>query len=424
MADELSKLASQMQKNAKNLVNASGDLSVTPAQTSGWSPSAGGNEFNIRVDELLGGDPFRFSTFAYPRDVVNDASNGHYMLFYVNVQNKTKYSYSGIDRASGNIVPVGDVVSFPPHFTEGTGGPAGGGSRYIDKYTDGTGASEAEHLNTEFGYKSNQIKAGVPGNYLTNNMVELMKGKSPQTGMNSVIPTTTRITDSVAIYLPPNVEDKTTVTYQDFETGMAGFLALGGSRVIDKIINEDYEGAASSFTGLGGTLLVEALKKAAVTGVQTFTGGEGIQESFDKAFGQTTNPYIEVAFQSMGVRSFSYSFHFAPRSSQETEDVKNIINLFRFHMLPELKGSNHRYLTLPSTFDIHYMFQSGLSGVQARENSFYNKIATCVLTGVDVNYTPEDSVRSFDSGAPTQITMDLSFMETEMLTKQKVAQGY
>ena len=37
-------------------------------------------------------------------------------------------------------------------------------------------------------------------------MVELMKGRKPQTGMNSVKETTTRITDSVAIYLPPNVE--------------------------------------------------------------------------------------------------------------------------------------------------------------------------------------------------------------------------
>ena len=90
---ELSKVAAKTRENAKNFLTEEGDLSVTPAMTSAWSPSAGGNEFNIRVDELLGGDPFRFSTFAYPRDVVNNVSNGHYMLFYVNVQNKTKYSY-------------------------------------------------------------------------------------------------------------------------------------------------------------------------------------------------------------------------------------------------------------------------------------------------------------------------------------------
>ena len=59
----------------------------------------------------------------------------------------------------------------------------------------------------------------------------------------------------------------------------------------------------------------------------------------------------------------------------------------------------------------------------AKENQFYNKIATCVLTSCDVNYTP-NGVKSFASGAPTQITMNLSFMETEQLTKQHVDQGF
>ena len=90
-------------------------------------------------------------------------------------------------------------------------------------------------------------------------------------------------------------------------------------------------------------------------------------------------------------------------------------------MLPELKGQNERYMTLPSTFDIHYMYQWDVD--KAKENNFYSKIATCVLKGVDVNYTP-GGVRSFDDGAPTQIDMTLSFQETEMLTKQKINEGY
>ena len=124
------------------------------------------------------------------------------------------------------------------------------------------------------------------------------------------------------------------------------------------------------------------------------------------------------------MRTFSYGFTFAPTSKKETEEVQAIIKLFRFHMVPELKGDIHRYLTLPSTFDIHYMFQSGMDDQDlARENSFYNKIATCVLEDCTVDYTPT-GVRSFADGAPTQITMDLKFKETEMLTKQKVRDGF
>ena len=67
------------------------------------------------------------------------------------------------------------------------------------------------------------------------------------------------------------------------------------------------------------------------------------------------------------------------------------------------------------------MYQT--SPENSRENTFYNKIATCVLTKCTVDYTPT-GVKSFDSGAPVTTTMALEFMETEMLTKEKIQDGF
>ena len=113
--------------------------------------------------------------------------------------------------------------------------------------------------------------------------------------------------------------------------------------------------------------------------------------------------------------------------AEETAEAKAIIQLFRFHMAPELKNdsSPHRYMTLPSTFDIHYMYTSGVGdNATSKENTFYNKIATGVLTSVNVDYTPNAEVESFGDGAPTQISLALSFKETEMMTKQKINDGF
>ena len=41
---------------------------------------------------VLADDPFHFASISYPRDVTQDMANGHYMLFYVNVQNQTKFA--------------------------------------------------------------------------------------------------------------------------------------------------------------------------------------------------------------------------------------------------------------------------------------------------------------------------------------------
>jgi hypothetical protein len=110
-----------------------------------------------------------------------------------------------------------------------------------------------------------------------------------------------------------------------------------------------------------------------------------------------------------------------PKNEQEAIEVKNIIQIFRFHMTPELRGGQSRFLGLPSQFDIHYMFLSK-DGV-ASENNYYNKIATCVLQNCAVNYTPT-GVKSFEDGGPTTTTMTLTFKETELLTKEKINQGF
>ena len=95
--------------------------------------------------------------------------------------------------------------------------------------------------------------------------------------------------------------------------------------------------------------------------------------------------------------------------------------MFRFHMSPELQQGQGRFLTLPSEFDIHYMYQK--EDGTASENDYYHKISTCVLENCAVDYTP-GGVRSFQDGAPTQITMSLTFKETELLTKDRINQGY
>ena len=48
----------------------------------------------------LEGDPYAFSSISYPRDVTYDMQNGHYMLFYINVQNKTRYIMNPVEEGS------------------------------------------------------------------------------------------------------------------------------------------------------------------------------------------------------------------------------------------------------------------------------------------------------------------------------------
>jgi hypothetical protein len=359
----------------------------------------------------LEGDPFAFSSISYPRDVTMDMQNGHYMLFYINVQNKTRYKYEDVETG----LPIGEELL--------TGVKGQAATAENEAIPDTLTTTKTSYGDIDARYRKGIIDRGGSGNIITNDRTVLRKGRKGIGGFENIRPTTTRITDSIAIYLPPNVTNNTGVTYNNAELGIIGAAAAGGAQAIDALRRGDMSKLASTM----GTAAKDLLKEGALNLGSEFIGTisgvdpEGLKGFAKKAFGQASNPYMEVLFEGVEMRTFSYNFTFSPRNADETLDVQKIIKMFRFHMLPEMNSGDLRFMTLPSTFDIHYMYQ--MSKDTATENNFYHKIATCVLKGCEVDYSP-GGVKSFASGAPTQITMNLTFQETEMLTKQHVNRGY
>jgi uncharacterized protein (DUF697 family) len=357
-------------------------------------------------------DPLSVSTFSYPMDVQQNFQNGHYMLFYVNVQNKTKYKYKNLDGKD-----IGDYRSKEIVEERLVGHPAEGITKKFSKIIEMKGANAAEIL-----YQKG--RSLIKGQHVDFESISIDPGldsqrKKTKAGVTSLFNNTTRIQDSIAMYLPPNVEDNTTAGYNDFRTGMAGFLAAGGSKALAQggdaaAITQSVLDSAEGLIGKAGQKIVSEIAEVAL-------GAEGANELINKAFGVADNPYMEVLFDAMALRTFTYTFNMAPRNEQEAAEIQNIIQVFRFHMTPELRGNQSRFIGLPSEFDIHYMFLSK-DGV-ASENTFYNKIATCVLTNCAVNYTP-NGVKSFEDGGPTATRMTLTFKEKEMLTKERINQGF
>ena len=365
---------------------------------------------------LLDVDPTAFASYSYPRDVTNNVQNGHYMLFYINVQNRSKFEYQNPE--GGKLTTV-TKVSKKKWKAEG-GKVIGYDAREKKNITEGTYYNEVKDVKGEHKGEVEYYRkrAGAPS---VSQFEDGSRNRNSRGGIAGKMPTTTRISDSVAIYLPPNVQDSLGATYNDTETGMLGFAAAAGLDFSNAVGAKDYEAAANALVGGAAGVLTEGAKKAGAALAETLAGAEGAAGMVNRVFGQADNPYVEVLFQAMEVRTFTYNFTFAPRSEEETKDVQEIIQLFRFHMVPELQGGAARFLTLPSEFDIHYMY-IGKDGTNT-ENEYYNKIATCVCTNVTVDYTP-GKVSSFTDGAPTQITMGITFKETETLTKDKVNAGY
>jgi len=408
------RLADQQNQNKANVIGGTTAMDEQQNYEMSGAVSQSDNQSDLKelvesTFKALTNDPFAFNQISYPRDVTTNIENGHYMLFYVNVQNKSKYHYKDYKGVGvGGVTTIfGEKDSYE--------GAAFGEKAYSE------GVSDAD-------FKLNLIKSGTPGNRLDSNFTTLAKSQQvARTGMRTWAPTTSRISDSIALYLPGSISSELSAKYDEAAMGVIGFAAATGLRFTDQFGNDDFEGAAKTLKGALGSVGQDILQRALAGIADLSTGVEGTYQFANQIFGRATNPYMEVLFKETPLRSFDYTFSFQPKDQHERDDVQDIIKTFRFHMAPELQEQNMRFMGIPSTFDIHYMYQEAEKNVpldwrSAKQNPYLNKIATCVLTSCDVSY--EDAAKSFRDGSPTKITMALSFTETEMITKEKINEGF
>jgi hypothetical protein len=134
------------------------------------------------------------------------------------------------------------------------------------------------------------------------------------------------------------------------------------------------------------------------------------------------NPSVEILFTNVRQREFSFTFLMAPRNEHESETIKGIIKTLRYHAAPEINtgvGGLGFGLTWipPADFDITFMNK----GV---ENTNMLRINTCILMGVEVDYTPYNVHATFRNGHPVSVIMTLRFKELEPVHKMRVLAGF
>ena len=203
----------------------------------------------------------------------------------------------------------------------------------------------------------------------------------------------------------------------NWENKELGALAGAGSAVQAAFANSEYGKLLETGTGVGELGLRGAIKAAANLPGAIGIGGE-LGASLDLASAKVANPYKEQLFTSMGFRQFAFNYKFAPRNETEYNNVRRIIDLFKYHMHPE-NDPTGLFLEYPSEFEIEYCYNGS-------RNEHLNKISSCALTDIKVTYGNQDAFTTFigTNGAPVEINLELAFTELETLTNDRIADGY
>lgn len=233
---------------------------------------------------------------------------------------------------------------------------------------------------------------------------------------------------AICLYMPSGLSIKYGVTWEEAKMGtVAAITALAeNTPEILKVGLGAATGAGLSdmikkAIGMETTSYKESLNKV-TSSVSDIASAQllktpGFGEMLSKASGIAANPKKEQLFKDVDYRTFTFAYSFYPRSPEEAKTVREIIKEFKMHMHPEFKDPGEFLYIYPSEFEIIY-YKDG------KENLNIHRHTACVLTDMNISYSPQNVFTAFDDGMPTQINVQLTFRELAVLSKKDIEQGY
>lgn len=225
----------------------------------------------------------------------------------------------------------------------------------------------------------------------------------------------------IKLFLPAQIAVSQKVNYGEAEIG--GLIA-GGMSALKSFMGTDGslgdKGVASlkaglaEFTGATGAGGIGDVALRAAAKVGEGLGVTGGTAAINITSGVTVNNRTEMMFEGLDRRAFAFTFRLIPHSAEEAATIKQIVDSFRYYMLPEVpEGATFgRALKAPSTFKIQYAHEKEL-----------HKIGESVLEGVDVKYGG-DRPQFHRDNRPTETELTLQFKELDIMTKRSIVEGF
>jgi len=223
-------------------------------------------------------------------------------------------------------------------------------------------------------------------------------------------------THYIILPIPQNIGDNNSVTWGEDTINPleAAGLALGNAAqqapldTPEKVI----EFIKNSTGAFNDPNLSKALQNAISTRALSALGGNvSVTSLISRATGQVMNSNLELLFQGVNLRQFSFTFDFAPRSRIEAEEIKGIIRTFKQTMSAKNggagSGSNTNlglFISAPSVYQLTYKTGS-------EKHKFLNTFKPCALSDISVNYTASGTYATYEDGAPVHLQMGLTFKE-------------
>ena len=235
---------------------------------------------------------------------------------------------------------------------------------------------------------------------------------------------------NVAMYIPGGALNTTYKSdYETVELGGLGAAAADTAKAVEKAASSGNFSVDSFMTLIGAGTSALASEGTSVGLLKAGAKmGDGARVIMEQNQGAVLNPFLTAAYKGPSdMRQHNFDFQMNPQNKDESKNCLKITNAFKKSMLPSHAGGDSTtapsmLFGYPNTFEIDFYIDG--RPLPKQNNPMFN-IGKSVLTSCELNFDTEN-VPLFFAGTqyPVTISMKLAFMETEILYREKIDQGF
>ena len=225
--------------------------------------------------------------------------------------------------------------------------------------------------------------------------------------------------ETVILPMQPNFSESNAVSWGGDNLNplqmIAGRAAMGGIEALGNFGNLEKMGEAAqgAIKDIGNDLTAMLNDPASGPALVAYFAGQAVGANIlGRTAGVTLNPNLELLFKGPNLRTFNFNFRFTPRSAKESEEIKQIIRVFKKNMAVQRSTSN-LFLLTPRVFTVEYIYNA--KGENAGSiHPYLNVFKPMAMTNLNVNYTPDGTYMTYnETGSLTAYDLQMSFGELE-----------
>ena len=224
-----------------------------------------------------------------------------------------------------------------------------------------------------------------------------------------------QIENSIYFPMPPGLEISDTMQYDtNFDLGQLGQIgsdlikaAQSDPKNIGKALEKSVESTIERFKGMNAAAAASIAARTLPV-VKELAGGR-ISDVIDFSTKQMIARNTNTRFQGANIRSFSFKFKMVADSADESNEIANIVDIFREAAYP---GGDNFISEYPGSWYITFLDK----GV---ENQWLPSLFECYLTSFSSVYNSGTNMWRADS-SPIEVDVAMSFAETRALNRDDI----